>query len=75
VSIIFFTHKSTFSPFMSIRANATCQIGDSSPGTPWFNIRYPRNSVRKASALVLSPSKILGKDPIACISRAGGMGT
>jgi hypothetical protein len=74
-SIIFFTHKSTFSPLISVRANATCLIGDSSPGTPWFSIRYPRNSVRKASALVLSPSKILGRDPIALISRAGGMGT
>ena len=75
VSIMFFTHKSTFSPLISIRANATCLMGDSSPGTPWFSIRYPRNLVRKASALVLSPSKILERDPIALISRAGGMGT
>jgi hypothetical protein len=31
--------------------------------------------VRKASALVLSLSKILGRDPMALILRAGGMGT
>ena len=74
-SIIFFTHKSTFSPLISVRANVTCLIGNSSPGTPLFSTRYPRNLVRKASALVLSPSKILGRDPIALISRAGGMGT
>ena len=72
---MFFTHKSTFSPFMSVRAKVTCWIGDSSPGTPWFSIRYPRNLVRKALALVLSLSKILGRNPIVQISRAGGMGT
>ena len=72
---MFLTHRSTFSPLISVSANTTCQMGDSSPGTLWFNIRYPRNSVRKVSALVLSPSKILGKDPIALILRAGGMGT
>jgi len=69
------THKSTFSPLMSMRANATCRIGDSNPGTPWLSMRYPRNSVRKASARVLSPSKILGSDPIALASWAWGMGT
>jgi len=69
------THKSTFSPLMSVRANVTCRIGDSNPGTPWLSMRYPRNSVRKASALVLSPLKILGSDPIALTSWAWGMGT
>ena len=73
-SIMFLTHKSTFSPLISVRASATCLIGDSSPGTPLFSTRYLRNSVRKASALVLSPLKILGRDPIALVSRAGGMG-
>jgi len=75
VSSIFLTHKSTFSPLISVSANATCQMGDSNPGTPWFSIRYPRNLVRKALALVPSLSKILGRDPMALISRAGGMGT
>jgi len=60
---------------MSVRANATCRIGDSNPGTPWLRMRYLRNSVRKASARVLSPSKILGSDPIALTSWAWGMGT
>ena len=69
------THKLTFSPLMSVRANATCQIGDSNPGTPWLSMRYLRNSVRKASARVLSPLKILGSDPIALILWAWGMGT
>jgi hypothetical protein len=69
------THKSTFSPLMSVRANVTCRIGDSNPGTPWLSMRYPRNSVRKASARVLSPLKILGSDPIALTSWAWGMGT
>ena len=75
VSSMFLTHKSTFTPLISISANATCQIGDSSPGTLWFNMRYPKNSVRKASALVLSLLKILGRDPMALILRARGMGT
>jgi len=75
VSIMLCTHKSTFSPLMSVRANATCQIGDLNPGTPWLRMRYLRNSVRKASAQVLSPSKILGSDPIALTSWAWGMGT
>jgi hypothetical protein len=69
------THKSTFSPLISVRANSTCRIGDSNPGTPWLRMRYPRNLVRKASARVLSPSKILGSDPIALTSWAWGMGT
>jgi hypothetical protein len=55
---MFCTHKSTFSPLMSIRANVTCQIGDSNPVTPWLSMRYPRNLVRKASALVLSLSML-----------------
>jgi hypothetical protein len=55
LSIMLHTHKSTFSPLMSMRANVTCQIGDSNPATPWLSMRYPRNSVRKALALVLSP--------------------
>jgi len=75
LSIMLCTHKSTFSPLMSVRANATCRIGDSNPATPWLRMRYPRNSVRKASARVLSLSKILGSDPIALMSWAWGMGT
>ena len=54
LSIMLHTHKSTFSPLISMRANATCQIGDSNPATPWLSMRYPRNLVRKALALVLS---------------------
>ena len=69
---MFLTNKSTFSPLINISANATCQMGDSSPRTLLFSIRYPENSVRKASALVLSLSKILGRDPMALILRAGG---
>jgi hypothetical protein len=75
LSIMLRTHKLTFSPLMSVRANVTCQIGDSNPVTPWLSMRYPRNSVRKASALVLSLSKILGSDPMALMSWAWGMGT
>jgi len=75
LSIMFCTHKSTFSPLMSVRANATCQIGDSNPATPWLSMRYLRNSVRKALALVLSLSKILGSDPMALMLWAWGMGT
>jgi len=75
LSIMLRTHKSTFSYLMSVRANATCQIGDSNPATPWLSMRYPRNSVRKASARVLSPMKILGSDPIALMLWAWGMGT
>jgi len=75
LSIILRTYKSTFSPLISVRANATCRIGDLNPATPWLSMRYPRNSVRKALAQVLSPSKILGSDPIALMSWAWGMET
>jgi len=68
LSIMFQTHKLTFSPLISVRANATCQIGDLNPETLLLSMRYPRNLVRKASALVWSPSKIQGSDPIALTS-------
>jgi hypothetical protein len=74
MAIMFLTHKLTFSPLMSMRANMTCQIGDSNPGMPWLSKRYPRNSVRNASALVQSPSNIQGRDPIALILWTGRMG-
>jgi len=74
-SIMLHTYKLTFSPLMSVRANATCRIGDSNPATPWLSMRYPRNLVRKASAWVLSLLKILGSDPIALMLWAWGMGT
>src|SRR6266851_8104830 len=75
LSSMFFTHRLTFSPLIRVRAITTCQMGDSNPGTPWLSIRYPRYSVRKASALVRSPSKIRGRDPIGLMSLAWGMGT
>jgi len=60
---------------MSVRANMTCQIGDSNPETLLLSMRYPRNLVRKASALVWSPLKIQGSDPIGLTLWAWGMGT
>ncbi len=75
VSSIFLTHRSTFSPLIRVRAIVTCRMGDSNPGMPWLSIRYLRYSVRNASALAQSPSKIRGRDPIGLMSRAWGMGT
>jgi len=74
MAIMFLTHKLTFSPLISVRANATCRIGDSKPRMPWLSRRYPRNSVRNASALVWSLSKIRERDPIALILWTGRMG-
>ncbi len=74
-SSMFLTYRSTFSPLIRVRAIATCRMGNLNPGTPWLSIRYPRYSVRKASALARSPSKICGRDPIGLMSWAWGMGT
>ena len=73
--VMSWTHQSTCGPLISVRARATCRMGDSNPGMLVFSSRYPSSSFIKASALSLSPSKIWGSVPMTCISAASRMGT
>src|SRR6266851_2499790 len=68
------THQSTCGPLISVRARATCQMGDSNPGMLLFSNKYPSSSFMKASALSLSPSKIRGSVPMTRMSVASRMG-